>query len=76
MKKLVIGFLLVVLSGNVFADTYVQGYTRSDGTYVPPHYRSDSNSNANDNWSTKGNSNPYTGKKGTKDPNNLFKDYN
>jgi len=48
------------------ADTYVKGYTRKNGTYVAPHYRSSSNSTAKDNWSTKGNVNPYTGKRGTK----------
>ncbi len=47
-------------------DTYVRGYTRSDGTYVAPHYRSNPNSTQADNWSTIGNVNPYTGKKGTK----------
>lgn len=51
-------------SGEVF----VNGYTRNDGTYVPPHYRSDANSNPNDNWSTKGNINPHTGKPGTINP--------
>jgi hypothetical protein len=44
----------------------VKGYTRKDGTYVAPHYRSATNSTKNDNYSTKGNVNPYTGKEGTK----------
>lgn len=46
------------------ADTYVNGYTRSNGTYVNSHYRSDYNSNKMDNWSTKGNYNPHNGLKG------------
>ena len=50
------------------ADTYVRGYTRSDGTYVAPHFRSNPNGTTLDNWSTKGNTNPYTGKAGTVDP--------
>ncbi len=50
------------------ADTSVKGYVKKDGTYVPPHQRTDPNSSANDNWSTKGNTNPYTGEKGTKSP--------
>lgn len=50
------------------ADTSVKGYVKKDGTYVPPHTRTDPNSSANDNWSTKGNTNPYTGAKGTKNP--------
>lgn len=41
---------------------HVRGYFRKDGTYVKPHYRSDPNGTVNDNWSTKGNVNPYTGK--------------
>ena len=58
-------FLLTALSFPAIADTYVQGYQRSDGTYVQPHYRSDPDSSTANNWSTKGNVNPYTGKEGT-----------
>jgi|GEM_PF-2287285 len=46
----------------------VRGYTRKDGTYVAPHYRSAPNSSKLDNYSTRGNYNPYTGKTGTVDP--------
>lgn len=45
---------------------YVHGYTRSNGTYVAPHYRSAPDGNFWNNWSTVGNVNPYTGKPGTK----------
>jgi hypothetical protein len=48
--------------------TYVHGYTRKNGTYVMPHYQTAPNATRLDNWSTKGNVNPYTGKAGTKDP--------
>ena len=68
MKK-VFGFLflLMVLFGNIaFADVYVNGYYRKDGTYVKPHYRSSPNGTKADNWSTYGNTNPYTGEAGTK----------
>lgn len=70
MKKLALTALLAVaaFSSAVHADVYVRGYTRSDGTYVAPHYRSDANATRNDNWSTRGNVNPYTGKPGTKSP--------
>lgn len=47
---------------------YTHGYTRKDGTYVQPHYSTNPNSTKLDNWSTKGNTNPYTGKSGTVDP--------
>jgi hypothetical protein len=42
----------------------VRGYTTSRGTYVAPHYRTSPNSSRIDNWSTRGNVNPFTGKSG------------
>jgi hypothetical protein len=50
------------------ADVYVKGHTRSNGTYVAPHYRSDPDSSVNNNWSTRGNMNPHTGEWGTRTP--------
>lgn len=47
-------------------DVSVRGYQRSDGTYVKPHYRSPENGMQQDNFSTRGNFNPYTGKPGSK----------
>jgi len=73
MKKLssilsaIILVMLVGFAGSTFADTYVQGYTRKDGTYVQPHYRSSPDKSRSNNWSSKGNVNPYTGKKGYRD---------
>lgn len=46
----------------------VKGYTKKSGTYVAPHHRTAPNKTKMDNYSTKGNTNPYTGKKGTVDP--------
>src|SRR5438552_2648263 len=46
----------------------VRGYTTKSGTYVAPHMRSAPDGNVWNNWSTKGNVNPYTGKEGTKNP--------
>ena len=69
MKKnlLKLSFLGLVLVSTVsLADTYVNGYYRADGTYVQPYVRSDSNSTNWDNYSTQGNSNPYTGSEGTR----------
>lgn len=43
---------------------YVSPYTRSNGTYVPGHYRTAPNSTNRDNFSTLGNTNPYTGSPG------------
>lgn len=47
---------------------YVHGYETSAGTYVAPHMRSAPDASVNNNWSTQGNSNPYTGEAGTKAP--------
>ena len=47
---------------------YVSGYTTKNGVYVPPHHATNPNDTKLDNWSTKGNVNPYTGKLGTVDP--------
>ncbi len=46
----------------------VSGYVKKDGTYVAPHYRSAPNRSTQDNYSTRGNYNPYTGQAGKKDP--------
>ena len=66
IRLLVASLLLTITASFASADTYVQGYYKSDGTYVAPHYRSDPNYTKRDNWSTEGNYNPYTGKAGTK----------
>jgi len=58
------------------ADVYVNGYTRSDGTYVQGHYRSSPNNTTYDNFSTKGNINPYTGQPGYKNPEPKYGTYN
>lgn len=59
--------LLIALSStSVFADKHVKGYVRSNGTYVESYIRSNSNNTQTDNYSTEGNTNPYTGKAGTK----------
>ena len=60
--------LLFMATTALAQDVYVNGYYRSDGTYVQPHYRSAPNNTILDNWSTKGNVNPYTGQPGTVDP--------
>ena len=48
----------------------MQGYYKKDGTYVKPHYRTAPNSTNRDNFSTKGNINPYTGEPGYISPDN------
>jgi hypothetical protein len=72
MKKIILTALLLV-SVAMFAPmaeaktVSVKGYYKpSTGTYVAPSYRSSPNKSTYDNYSTKGNYNPYTGKTGTK----------
>ncbi len=66
--KLFLTALALIFASAALADTYVKGYYKKNGTYVEPHYRSSPNSTPNDNYSTKGNINPYTGKEGTRNP--------
>ncbi|WP_196210752.1 hypothetical protein [Citrobacter sp. Res13-Sevr-PEB04-36] len=47
-------------------DVSVSSYIRSNGTYVDSHMRSAPNGDTEDNWSHQGNTNPYTGKIGSK----------
>jgi hypothetical protein len=53
----------------------VKGYYRSDGTYVAPHYHSDPDGIATNNWSYPGNTNPYTGVTATGNPDTYLKNY-
>ena len=46
----------------------VAGHVRSNGSYVQPHHATNPNGTKADNWSTRGNVNPYTGQPGTKSP--------
>ena len=66
MKKILLALTLVAFQVPAFADTYVSGYCKNNGQCVNGYWRSDSNYTTSDNYSTKGNTNPYTGKKGTK----------
>lgn len=69
MKRLL---LLVVLALSTLAAAQsshaVRGYTTRTGTYVAPHHQTNPDATQRNNWSAKGNTNPYTGKAGTKTP--------
>lgn len=67
MKKILL-LLIILLPFSAVSQVRVKGYFRKDGTYVQPHVRSNPDGAKYNNWSTKGNVNPYTGKEGTKDP--------
>ena len=47
---------------------FVRPHATNRGTYVAPHYQTNPNGTKLDNWSTKGNVNPFMGKPGTKEP--------
>jgi hypothetical protein len=72
MKAVILSFFLACLlclptlpacaSGSV----HVRGSVTRRGVYRQPHRRTAPNHTQHDNWSTKGNRNPYTGKAGSK----------
>ena len=70
MKMMIIAALAVSVASPATAQRShsVGGYTNSHGTYVAPHMQTNPNNTKLDNYSTKGNTNPYTGKPGTVDP--------
>lgn len=68
MKRIILAIGLFAISGLTLADQYVSPYVRKDGTYVEGHWRSPPNSTTLDNYSTKGNTNPYTGERGYQEP--------
>jgi hypothetical protein len=55
MKKFVLATLaalsIAAVSGAASADVYVNGYYRSDGTYVQPHVRTNPDGNPYNNYS-------------------------
>lgn len=67
MKHMILA-LIATMATTAHADTYVQGYYRSNGTYVQPHFRSNADNTTLNNYSTRGNVNPYTGSYGTVNP--------
>ena len=67
-RQFKLGVLLALISTATATAGSVRGYVTKNGTYVAPHYQSAPNKTKLDNYSTKGNVNPYTGKVGTKNP--------
>jgi len=53
-------------TGSSSSRTHVSSYTSRNGKYVAGHDRSSKDHTKSNNWSTKGNVNPDTGKRGTK----------
>jgi hypothetical protein len=70
-KKLVFFAALFLTFSVVAASSHnVRGHTTKKGTYIAPHRQTNSNHTQHDNWSSKPNVNPNTGKSGSKKPKN------
>jgi hypothetical protein len=50
------------------ASTQRRGYVTRNGVYVPPSHQTKPDGTKANNWSTRGNVNPFTGRQGTVDP--------
>lgn len=61
-------FVVALIFCNLANAEWVNGYIKRDGTYVQGYHRSDSDGSIYNNYSTKGNVNPYTGQQGYNDP--------
>lgn len=57
---------LLLLGPIAEASKRVRSYTTRRGTRVESHRRSSADGRRSNNWSSKGSSNPYTGKRGSK----------
>lgn len=55
-------------TGSNSRSTYVQPRFNSNGTYTSGHQRTAPNNTQYDNYGTRGNYNPYTGRTGTRAP--------
>ena len=68
MRFALLGLAALVVASTLSAQVHVRGYTKRDGTYVAPYTRTAPDSTILNNYSTRPNLNPYTGKVGTVDP--------
>jgi len=65
MKKILLVLLIAMFAASLAFAGQVKGYTRSNGTYVNSYQRSNPDRTVTNNYSFKGNTNPYTGQVGT-----------
>lgn len=75
IKKIILCLLMLTLITPAFAE-YVNGYYKSNGTYIRGYNRTSADSTKFNNYSTKGNYNPYTQQKGYVNPYNNYNNYN
>ena len=53
-------------TGSSYSSSFVSDYTKRDGSYSSGHFRSTKDSSFSNDWTTKGNINPFTGSAGTR----------
>ena len=70
MKKLIIclGIGLLASSAGARGSHYTRSYIRHNGSFVMGHHSTNPDRTRLNNWSTRGNVNPYTGRVGTVNP--------
>lgn len=66
MRFALMFLLLAFTAPAIAAKTRVRSHVTKSGKYVPAHNRTKADGRKSNNWSTKGNTNPYTGKRGSK----------
>lgn len=66
MKSLIIALSACVALSAIAASHATRSYTKKNGTHVQRSHATNPNHKKSDNYSQKGNVNPYTGKNGTK----------
>src|SRR3954470_20918134 len=65
MRFALVALVLVLVPDFLLADNYTRPYVRRDGTVVERHYSTEPNQYRYDNYSGRGNTNPYTGERGS-----------
>lgn len=70
MKKIILAGAVMLAGTAALAQGShpTSGYVRSNGTYVAPSGATNPNTTQTDNFSTRGNVNPYSGAVGTRTP--------
>ena len=78
MKIIYLISAVAMFSTNAFAQgiTTQKAYIKRDGTYVAPTFKTKNDGKMYNNYSTKGNVNPFSGKVGTKRDTQAFPIYN
>lgn len=68
MKHLALGLAIIASCYSAFATSShsTRGHVRRDGTYVAPSRATNPDHTKSNNYSNKGNYNPYNGKRGTR----------